>query len=140
MTLVRRLAWRSTTSIHARTRSPPRTKHPMQLTILLPIVAALGLVQALPTVDDRLLVQIPSVDGMSAFTDAWADVCTLWPPFNGISFPNPGMSLVSSSVEPGDFSGQNAETEAKVVCSWKNGTTLIVITPDVVDFIGATLL
>jgi hypothetical protein len=48
----------------------------MQLTILLPIVAALGLVQALPTVDDRLLVQIPSVDGMSAFTDAYVPLST----------------------------------------------------------------
>ncbi|KAF7365897.1 Glycoside hydrolase family 81 protein [Mycena venus] len=114
----------------------------MQFTLLLPLfVAALGqLGHGAPAVDDRLLVQIPSVDGMSAFTDAWADVCTLWPPFNTNGLPNPGMSLVSSLVEPGDFSGNNADTEAKVVCTWTDGTKLIPITPDVANFIGATLL
>ncbi|KAJ7436032.1 hypothetical protein FB451DRAFT_1308069 [Mycena latifolia] len=114
----------------------------MQFTLLLPLfVAALGqLGHSAPAVDDRLLVQIPSVDGMNAFTDAWTDVCTLWPPFNTNAVPNPGMSLVSSLVEPGDFSGNNADTEAKVVCTWTDGTKLIAITPDVADFVGATLL
>ncbi|KAJ6588196.1 hypothetical protein B0H19DRAFT_200332 [Mycena capillaripes] len=114
----------------------------MQFTILLPILcAALGqLVQAAPTTDDRLLVQIPSVDGINAFTDAWIDVCTLFPDFNTDGRPKPGLSLVSSLVEPGDFSGNNADTEAKVVCTWANGTTLLPITTEVVNFIGATIL
>ncbi|KAJ6600603.1 hypothetical protein DFH09DRAFT_1070390 [Mycena vulgaris] len=113
----------------------------MQFMILLPILcAALGLVQASPTVDDRLLVQIPSVDGIDAFTDAWTDVCTLWPPFNAEGLPKPGLSLVSSLVKRGDFSGNNADTEARVVCTWANGTTPVVITPDVANFIGATRL
>ncbi|KAJ7245928.1 hypothetical protein B0H12DRAFT_1127195 [Mycena haematopus] len=116
---------------------------PMQLTLLLPtFYAVFGLVQAVPQprADDRLLVKIPSVDGMDAFTDAWTDVCTLWPPFNTDGLPKPGHTLVSSLVEPGDFSGNYATTEAKVVCSWDVGTTLTPITADVANFVGATLL
>ncbi|KAJ7334021.1 hypothetical protein DFH08DRAFT_879937 [Mycena albidolilacea] len=119
----------------------------MKLTILLPVLSAMstfGLVHALPNVharvDDRLLFQIPSFDGMSAFTDAWTDVCTLWPPFNTNGLPKAGFSLVSLLVEPGDFSGNNADTEAKVVCTWTEGAGLIPITTDVANAIGATLL
>ncbi|KAJ7249106.1 hypothetical protein B0H12DRAFT_1234783 [Mycena haematopus] len=131
----------------------------MQLTLILPIFcAAFGLVQALPQpqVDARPLVQIPSVDGMDAFTVRatgnarttykilttlrWADVCTLWPPFNTGGLPDAGHTLVSSLVEPGDFSGNNAATEARVVCAWDVGTTLTDITADVANFVGATVL
>ncbi|KAF8157453.1 hypothetical protein K438DRAFT_1986577 [Mycena galopus ATCC 62051] len=114
----------------------------MQFTVILSIfcVAFTGLVQAAPTSNDDVLVQIPSVDGMSAFIDAWIDVCTLWPPFNTDGLPKPGMTLISSNVVPGDFSGLNLQTEAIVLCGWTNGTTPVDITFDVADAIGAIIL
>ncbi|KAJ7814229.1 hypothetical protein B0H14DRAFT_2850807 [Mycena olivaceomarginata] len=111
----------------------------MKLTNLLPVLSVMstfGLIHALPNfharVDDRLLVQILSFDGMSTFTDAWTDVCTLWPPFNTNGLPKAGFSLVSLLVEPSDFSGNNTDTYQRM--------GLIPITTDVANAIGATLL
>ncbi|KAJ7813962.1 hypothetical protein B0H14DRAFT_3477479 [Mycena olivaceomarginata] len=56
---------------------------------------------------------------------------------------NPGFSLVSTSVETGDFQQQVTTwivPEATVLCTWTNGTTPLNITPDVAEFIGTTLL
>ncbi|KAJ7894244.1 hypothetical protein B0H14DRAFT_3125649 [Mycena olivaceomarginata] len=94
------------------------------------LLAAVGLVHA---VDDRLLYTIPAGDTMQTFTSDFTDACSTWPPA-----VNAGMTFVEALVEPGDFSGKNADTEAKIICGWTDGTTFPTFTEDVAASLGAT--
>ncbi|KAJ6557563.1 hypothetical protein B0H19DRAFT_1376274 [Mycena capillaripes] len=105
----------------------------MQLTLLAPLLfAALGLVRA---ADDRLLYAIPAGDTIETFTSDFTAVCRSWQPAVAA-----GLTFVEALVEPGDFSGKNADTEAKIFCAWTDGTTTTLFTEDVAASLGATEL
>ncbi|KAF7351935.1 Glycoside hydrolase family 81 protein [Mycena venus] len=72
------------------------------------LFAAVGLVHA---VDNRLLYIIPAGDTIDTFTADFTDACTNWQPAL-----NQGLTFVEALVEPGDFSGKNSDTEARIVC------------------------
>ncbi|KAJ7676738.1 hypothetical protein DFH06DRAFT_1317346 [Mycena polygramma] len=48
-----------------------------------------------------------------------------------------GLTFVDYLVEAGDFQGKNADTEARLVCAWTNGT-IQTFTTDVATSLGAT--
>ncbi|KAJ7484435.1 hypothetical protein FB451DRAFT_84850 [Mycena latifolia] len=103
----------------------------MRFAVLLPFLCAgLGLVHA---VDDRLLYTIPAGDTIDTFTSDFDDACTTWAPA-----VYAGLTFVDFLVEPGDFSGKNADTEARIVCAWTDGTTITTFTTDVAASLGAT--
>ncbi|KAJ7723371.1 hypothetical protein B0H16DRAFT_1737221 [Mycena metata] len=96
------------------------------------------LVQAM---DSRLLYTIPKGESMKGFTDCFEQTCTkgTWKP------PPPrGLTFRGFLVEPGDYSGKNADTEAKIVCSWYNASApgpsqpSITFTAQVAEYLGAT--
>ncbi|KAJ7698647.1 hypothetical protein B0H17DRAFT_1196747 [Mycena rosella] len=102
----------------------------MRFAVLLPFLCAgLGLVRAR---DDRLLYTIPAGDSIDTFTSDFDDACATWAPA-----VNAGLTFVESLVEPGDFSGKNPDTEARIVCSFTNGT-ITTFTTDVAASLGAT--
>ncbi|KAJ7931208.1 hypothetical protein B0H13DRAFT_1959440 [Mycena leptocephala] len=102
----------------------------MRFTILAPfLLASLGLVRAR---DDRLLYTIPAGDSMDTFTADFETACSTWPPAIAA-----GLTFLDFLVEPGDFSGKNADTEARIVCAWTNGT-ITTFTEDVAASLGAT--
>ncbi|KAJ6532714.1 hypothetical protein DFH09DRAFT_1182032 [Mycena vulgaris] len=105
----------------------------MRFATILPFIcASIGLVHA---VDDRLLFAIPSGETMDDFTTAFQTACQTWAPA-----AEAGLTFEEALVEPGDFRGANPTTEAKLVCSWTNGTTFPTFTTDVAESLGATLL
>ncbi|KAJ7512868.1 hypothetical protein B0H11DRAFT_1898133 [Mycena galericulata] len=103
----------------------------MRFAALIPFLCAgLGLVRA---ADDRLLYTIPAGDTIDTFTSDFDTTCSTWPPAIAA-----GLTFVESLVEPGDFSGKNADTEARIVCAWTDGTTITTFTTDVAASLGAT--
>ncbi|KAJ7723374.1 hypothetical protein B0H16DRAFT_1895815 [Mycena metata] len=95
------------------------------------LFAAVGLVSA---ADDRLLFTIPSGESIDAFTADFQTACSTWGPAVAA-----GLTFVSDLVEPGDFSGKNADTEARLVCAWEDSTGKITtFTTDVATSLGAT--
>ncbi|KAF7351960.1 Glycoside hydrolase family 81 protein [Mycena venus] len=94
------------------------------------LFAAVGLVQA---VDHRLLYIIPAGDTIDKFTADFTNACTNWQPAL-----EQGLTFVEALVEPGDFSGKNADTEAKIICGFTDGTNFPVFTTDVAASLGAT--
>ncbi|KAF7348530.1 Glycoside hydrolase family 81 protein [Mycena venus] len=111
--------------------NPPTFCPNMRFTIFASaLFAAVGLVHA---ADDRLLFTIPAGDSMDKFTADFTDACTNWQPAL-----DQGLTFVEALVEPGDFSGKNADTEAKIVCSFTDGTTIETFTNDVAASLGAT--
>ncbi|KAJ7042946.1 hypothetical protein C8F04DRAFT_1251757 [Mycena alexandri] len=75
--------------------------------------APVGLVSA---ADDRLLFAIPSGDSIDTFTSKHQPAI------------DADLTLVDIVVEAGDFSGNNADTEARLVCAWTDGTTVTTLT------------
>ncbi|KAJ7098308.1 hypothetical protein C8R44DRAFT_811311 [Mycena epipterygia] len=103
----------------------------MRFAVLLPFLCAgLGLVHA---ADDRLLYTIPAADSIDTFTSDFTAACSSWQPAVAA-----GLTFVDSLVEPGDFQGKHADTEARIVCAWTNGTTITTFTTDVAASLGAT--
>ncbi|KAJ7033154.1 hypothetical protein C8F04DRAFT_1105302 [Mycena alexandri] len=103
----------------------------MQFTIFASFLfAAVGLVAA---ADDRLLFTIPYGDSIDTFTSDFQTACSTWQPAI-----DAGLTLVNDLVEAGDFSGKNADTEARLVCAWSDGTTITTFTTDVATSLGAT--
>ncbi|KAF7348535.1 Glycoside hydrolase family 81 protein [Mycena venus] len=94
------------------------------------ICAGLGLVHA---TDDRLLFAIPAGDTIATFTTAFQTTCRNWSPA-----VEAGLKFEEALVEPGDFSGENATTEAKILCYFTDGTTFPEFTSDVAESLGAT--
>ncbi|KAJ7171467.1 hypothetical protein C8R46DRAFT_1217028 [Mycena filopes] len=104
----------------------------MQLTLLVPVLcAAFGVVHA---ADDRLLFTIPAGDTIEQFSADFQSTCAAWPPAVAA-----GLTFLDSLVEPGDFQGKNADTEAKIVCAWTDSTGAITtFTTEVATSLGAT--
>ncbi|KAJ7673574.1 hypothetical protein B0H17DRAFT_1334993 [Mycena rosella] len=103
----------------------------MRVAVLLPFLCTgVGLVHA---IDARLLYKIPAGDNMDTFTTDFDNACATWPPAVAA-----GFTFGSFLVEPGDFRGKNADTEAKIVCAWTNGQNLELFTTDVASSLGAT--
>ncbi|KAJ7789601.1 hypothetical protein B0H14DRAFT_3484024 [Mycena olivaceomarginata] len=94
------------------------------------VFAAVGLIQA---ADNRLLFTIPAGDSVDTFTADFTDACTAWAPA-----VDAGFTFVEALVEPGDFSAKNADTEARLICSFTDGTTFPTFTTDVATSMGAT--
>ncbi|KAJ7061503.1 hypothetical protein C8F01DRAFT_1137606 [Mycena amicta] len=95
------------------------------------LVVAAGFVRA---ADDRLLYKIPAGDTIDQFTSDFNTACSTWQPAI-----DQGLTFVEALVEPGDFSGKNADTEAKIVCAWENSNDVITtFTEDVATSLGAT--
>ncbi|KAK7046887.1 glycoside hydrolase family 81 protein [Favolaschia claudopus] len=96
------------------------------------IFAAVGVVRA---ADDRLLYTIPAGDSMDQFTADFQALCSTWhPAIHGNS-----LTFLQALVEPGDFQGNNADTEAKIVCSWIDPDGKVsTFTKDVAASLGAT--
>ncbi|KAJ6572048.1 hypothetical protein B0H19DRAFT_1372950 [Mycena capillaripes] len=103
----------------------------MRFATILPFICAgLGLVRA---TDDRLLYAIPAGDTIDTFTVAFQTTCKNWPPA-----VDAGLKFEEGLVEPGDFSGKNAATEAKILCYFTDGTTFPEFTTEVASSLGAT--
>ncbi|KAJ7098301.1 hypothetical protein C8R44DRAFT_988831 [Mycena epipterygia] len=103
----------------------------MRFATVLPFVfSGLGLVRA---IDDRLLYTIPSRDTIAIFTTAFQSTCESWPAAAGLKFEE-------ALVEPGDFSGANDTTEAKLLCYFADAATgtFPEFTADVAASLGAT--
>ncbi|KAJ6452501.1 hypothetical protein C8R45DRAFT_1223533 [Mycena sanguinolenta] len=96
------------------------------------LFAAVGLVRA---VDNRLLYEIPAGDDMATFTADWTAACSTWAPAAA-----QGLTFNEAFINPGDFQGKNADTEALIFCSWTDGTTFTTFTTDVAASLGATEL
>ncbi|KAK7059611.1 hypothetical protein R3P38DRAFT_2836826 [Favolaschia claudopus] len=96
--------------------------------------AMVGLVSAR---DDRLLFTIPAGESMDQFSTDFQSTCSTWyPAENGDSY-----TFLDALVEPGDFQGKNADTEAKLVCAWTDTSgDIILYTTDVAEALGATPL
>ncbi|KAJ6491339.1 hypothetical protein C8R47DRAFT_1272041 [Mycena vitilis] len=103
----------------------------MRFTVLASFAfASLSLVLAR---DDRLLFTIPSEETIDEFTTEFEDACSVWSPAVAAS-----LTFLDYLVEAGDFQGKNADTEARLVCAWTNGT-IQTFTTDVATSLGATL-
>ncbi|KAJ7032147.1 hypothetical protein C8F04DRAFT_1235491 [Mycena alexandri] len=110
----------------------------MQFLLAIPFFcAALSLVRA---EDNRLSYFIPVGDTIDVFTADFDATCSTWAP--AIS---QGLFFSEAFVEPGDFQGKNADTEALIFCDWKNVTGAITsdsqittFTVDVAASLGAT--
>ncbi|KAJ7785255.1 hypothetical protein DFH07DRAFT_948328 [Mycena maculata] len=103
----------------------------MRLAAILPFFfAGLGLVRA---IDERLLYTIPAGDTIDTFTSDFESTCATWAPAIAA-----GLTSEASLVEPGDFSGANADTEARIYCTWTHGTTIVPFTTEVAASLGAT--
>ncbi|KAJ7909381.1 hypothetical protein B0H13DRAFT_2014416 [Mycena leptocephala] len=101
----------------------------MRSSVLISLLsAAVGFVHA---IDNRLLYTIPAGDDMVEFAVAFGNACASWQPAIAA-----GLTFGGFIVEPGDFRGNNPDTEAKIVCGWSNGMTF---TKDVAASLGATL-
>ncbi|KAJ6452748.1 hypothetical protein C8R45DRAFT_945459 [Mycena sanguinolenta] len=93
------------------------------------LFAAVGLVHA---EDYRLLYQIPAGDTMAEFTTAFQSACNNWAPAEAARASG---NFLEAYVQPGDYTGANATTEALIYCSW-----VITYTVDVAAFLEATEL
>ncbi|KAF7343296.1 Glycoside hydrolase family 81 protein [Mycena venus] len=106
----------------------------MLFTVLASVLFAnLGLVRA---VDDRLPYWIPAGDTIATFTADFDNACATWPP--AIAAGN--LTFLFSLVEPGNFQGKNADTEALIACEWTDGVSTIptTFTTEIAAYLGAT--
>ncbi|KAJ7453788.1 hypothetical protein FB451DRAFT_1408667 [Mycena latifolia] len=103
----------------------------MRFAVLPFLLAGLGLVHA---ADDRLLYKIPNVGALDTFASDFATTCATWEP----AIHGESIIFTEALVQAGDFSGNNADSEARVVCAWTNGITIKTFTADVAASLGAT--
>ncbi|KAK7059690.1 glycoside hydrolase family 81 protein [Favolaschia claudopus] len=95
------------------------------------IFAAVGVIAR----DDRLLYNIPAGDSMDQFTADFQSLCSTWHP----AIHGDSLTFVQALVQPGDYQGNNADTEAKIVCSWQDPDgNIVTFTEDVAASLGAT--
>ncbi|KAJ7484439.1 hypothetical protein FB451DRAFT_1232529 [Mycena latifolia] len=126
--------------IHLDIRVCPESK--MQLAAASAVIAAVVFLGTAPVeaVDNRLLYTIPKKDIMDVFRNLFEQTCT-----NGTWKPPPpkGLSFEGFIFQPGDYSGKNAATECRIVCSWHNASApnplqAITFTTQVAEYLGAT--
>ncbi|KAK7059689.1 glycoside hydrolase family 81 protein [Favolaschia claudopus] len=96
------------------------------------LFAVVGLVSA---VDNRLLYQFPAGDTLETFSADFEAACSTWQPAI-----DQGLTYARTLIEPGDWQGKNADTQAKIICSWTDGTNFPPFTVDVAASLGATPL
>ncbi|KAF8172946.1 hypothetical protein K438DRAFT_1850891 [Mycena galopus ATCC 62051] len=102
------------------------------------LFAAAGLVRA---EDYRLLYQIPAGDTIDTFTTDFTNTCSTWK--SGVAA---GLDFIEAYIQPGDYTGANADTEALIFCTWANanpvvvGTTVTTYTECAAGYLGATQL
>ncbi|KAJ7255279.1 hypothetical protein C8J57DRAFT_1721840 [Mycena rebaudengoi] len=86
--------------------------------------------------DYRLLYTIPAKDTMATFRVRFDETCPTWKP----ALEN-GYTFRGTLIEPGDYSGKHTDTEARLVCSWYNASTVnkptIIFTREVAECLGA---
>ncbi|KAJ6616459.1 hypothetical protein B0H10DRAFT_1949107 [Mycena sp. CBHHK59/15] len=103
-------------------------------TLLTLLGSSIGLVHA---IDNRLLFTIPAGETMDTFEVDFDNTCSTWGPA-----ADEGLTFISTLFEPGDFSGKNKDTEARLVCSWYNASDPvykdITFTVAVAEYLGAT--
>ncbi|KAK7059692.1 glycoside hydrolase family 81 protein [Favolaschia claudopus] len=89
---------------------------------------------ALPHRDDRLLYIIPVGKSMDQFTTDFTETCRTWyPAIHGDSY-----TFLNAIVQPGDWQGKNADTEAKIACAWIDPSgNIFTYTEDVAAALGA---
>ncbi|KAF7340527.1 hypothetical protein MSAN_02124200 [Mycena sanguinolenta] len=105
----------------------------MQFAVLASTVfAAIGLVKA---IDYRLLYAIPAGDTMAQFTTDFQNTCSTWAPAEGA-----GLTFRFAFIRPGDYRGENTDTEALIYCTWEDGATVTAFTEDVAESLEATWL
>ncbi|KAF7374242.1 hypothetical protein MSAN_00307100 [Mycena sanguinolenta] len=94
-------------------------------------------VSVVAAADFRELVAIPAGDTMAVFTTDFVSTCSTWyPAENGDS-----LHLLDARVTPGDYQGNNVDTEALVVCTWvgpNEGDPVQDFTVAVAEAVGAT--
>ncbi|KAF7312920.1 Glycoside hydrolase family 81 protein [Mycena kentingensis (nom. inval.)] len=98
------------------------------------LAAALGA----HAVDNRLLYNLPADVDPQTFTVSFGNACASWAPAI-----EAGLTFQSFQVQPGDFQGNNADTQAKIFCTWNHdGDTSfpsqVSFTADVAESVGAT--
>nr|GAT56858.1 predicted protein [Mycena chlorophos] len=97
------------------------------------VASAVGIAQAY---DFRLLYALPSGDDMVEFTVDFGNACAHWAPALAAN-----LTFEDFNVLPGDYHGNNTETEAKIYCVWNQGGNVhepTAYTKDVAASLGAT--
>ncbi|KDN50419.1 hypothetical protein K437DRAFT_255137 [Tilletiaria anomala UBC 951] len=84
-------------------------------------------------VDNRQLVSFQGGDG-AAFCKAWKCACVNYEP------TNTALYFQATYCQPGDFSGKNTNTEARVYCTFTDGTTQTQVVKHIAAETGATLV
>ncbi|KAJ7191272.1 hypothetical protein GGX14DRAFT_601003 [Mycena pura] len=106
------------------------------LTSFLLAGASLSLVAA---EDFRQLFAIPAADTITAFTTDFVSTCSTWFPAES----GDSLHLLEAQVTPGDFQGNNVDTEALLICTWVGptaGDPVQDFTAAVAEAVGATPL
>ncbi|KAJ7098305.1 hypothetical protein C8R44DRAFT_748154 [Mycena epipterygia] len=109
--------------------------HPIVFLQAIPLLVIVG-VQA---IDNRLLYTSPRNETIDSFRTCFENTCSAgtWKPAN-----HAGLTFRGFIFEPGDFSGQLTDTEARLACSWYNVSApnlpFITFTQDVAKYLGAT--
>ncbi|KAL0577507.1 hypothetical protein V5O48_004493 [Marasmius crinis-equi] len=100
-------------------------------TVFLSVASLAGLALA---ADNRLLFQVPDGDTTETFQSKFVDTCTNWP-------DAASLTLQTVTYQPGDFSGKNADTQVKLICSYHDDeNNTIQFTKPVATSLGATQL
>ncbi|KAF7295571.1 Glycoside hydrolase family 81 protein [Mycena indigotica] len=86
--------------------------------------------------DNRLLYQLPSSETPVSFAVAFGNACASYAPALGA-----GLTFRYFQVQPGNFQGQNTETQAKIFCSFQDAAGVAsLFTNEVATSVGATAL
>ncbi|KAJ7669310.1 hypothetical protein DFH06DRAFT_1180562 [Mycena polygramma] len=103
------------------------------------ILPLLALIVGVRAPDNRLLYTVPKHETINTFRTRFEQACqsgTWRPP------PPKDLQFRGYIFEPGDYSGKNANTEARIVCSWYSpsapNASSTLFTTEVAEFLGAT--
>ncbi|KAF7315943.1 Glycoside hydrolase family 81 protein [Mycena indigotica] len=84
--------------------------------------------------DNRLLYNIPSSETPVSFAVAFGNACATYAPAIAA-----GLTFEAFQVQPGNFQGQNTQTQAKIFCSfWDAAHVITTFTDEVATSVGAT--
>jgi len=87
--------------------------------------------RAISAIDNRLLYNNPSGVSTTEFQAEWYEACPAYQPA--------GYTYEGDLFEAGDFSGKNADSEARVYCTYTSADgTLTTFTTEVAEQLGAT--
>ncbi|UZJ54115.1 hypothetical protein CBS101457_003435 [Exobasidium rhododendri] len=100
--------------------------------IVAAIVAAAMSATPVSAADDRQLYTYSGGDGV-AFCKSWKCACINYVP------TNTALTFQTANCNPGDYSGNNKNTEALAFCSFTDGKTTTLVNKHVASATGATL-